>query len=80
MIIGRVMAGESRPNDSWTRPSMRSMAQSIHFASNNQVPAVTLDLPDAPSHSSVSQSSGPSRGVTTGEAPAGNDIEKALQM
>ncbi|KAF9020648.1 hypothetical protein BDZ89DRAFT_1072062 [Hymenopellis radicata] len=80
MIIGRVMAGESRPNDSWTHPSavenMRNMAESIRFASNNQAPIVSLDLPDVPSHSSTSQSREPSMGGTTGEVLAGTDIEK----
>ncbi|KAF9047061.1 hypothetical protein BDZ89DRAFT_1058124 [Hymenopellis radicata] len=56
MIIGRVMAGEARPNDSWTRSSlprmqtgMRSLAESLRFTSfrpaRTQNTTTTADLP-----------------------------------
>ncbi|KAF9015894.1 hypothetical protein BDZ89DRAFT_1076084, partial [Hymenopellis radicata] len=56
LIIARVVAGKSRPNDSWTRPSlphmgsnMQSFAESLHFASgpNHAATGTTIDLEDA---------------------------------
>lgn len=63
MIIGRVMAGEARPNDSWTRSSlpqmrtgMRSFAESLRFtsfrAARTQNTTTTADLP---SHATASE-------------------------
>ncbi|KAF9015884.1 hypothetical protein BDZ89DRAFT_1046107 [Hymenopellis radicata] len=64
MIIGRVMFGEARPNDSWRRPSlphmrtsMRSIAESIRFTSfraaqTQDTAASTVDLPHEPNHGS----------------------------
>ncbi|KAF9025724.1 hypothetical protein BDZ89DRAFT_1135269 [Hymenopellis radicata] len=70
LIIARVMAGHSRPNDSWTRPSlphlrspMRSLAESLQFAS-------------APDNSTGTEHTPANVDVEQGRAP---DIAKASE-
>ncbi|KAF9038945.1 hypothetical protein BDZ89DRAFT_391525 [Hymenopellis radicata] len=73
LIIARVMAGQSRPNDSWTRPSLphmgtntRSMVESMQFASLPHSRAGYIDLEDF-RHTPQSENEG-SRRIEYGRA------------
>ncbi|KAF8992656.1 hypothetical protein BDZ89DRAFT_1086115 [Hymenopellis radicata] len=63
LIIARVMAGQSRPNDSWTRPSLPHMRSSV--LSNTE----SLQFASGPNHSTQTTS------ASTGDATANIDLE-----
>ncbi|KAF9027126.1 hypothetical protein BDZ89DRAFT_1160944 [Hymenopellis radicata] len=63
LIIARVMAGQSRPNDSWTRPSLP------HMGSNVLSSTESLQFASAPNHSIQTTS------TNTGHVTANIDLE-----
>ncbi|KAF9043593.1 hypothetical protein BDZ89DRAFT_1128287 [Hymenopellis radicata] len=67
LIIARVMAGQSRPDDSWTRPSLPHMRSSV--LSNTE----SLRFASAPNHSTQTTS------TSTGDATANIDLEAQAQ-
>ncbi|KAF9024959.1 hypothetical protein BDZ89DRAFT_1162012 [Hymenopellis radicata] len=67
LIIARVMSGQSRPNDSWTRPSLPHMRSSV--LSNTE----SLQFASAPNHSTQTTS------TSTGDATANIDLEAQAQ-
>ncbi|KAF9021392.1 hypothetical protein BDZ89DRAFT_1042818 [Hymenopellis radicata] len=67
LIISRVMACQSRPDDSWTRPSLP------HMWSNVLSNAESLQFASAPNHSTQTTS------TNTGHATANIDLEAQAQ-
>ncbi|KAF8990036.1 hypothetical protein BDZ89DRAFT_1087302 [Hymenopellis radicata] len=67
LIIARVMAGQSRPNDSWTRPSLP------HMSSNVLSDSESLQFAGGPNHSTQTTS------ASTGHAAADIDLEAQAQ-
>ncbi|KAF9018059.1 hypothetical protein BDZ89DRAFT_1074311 [Hymenopellis radicata] len=65
LIIARVMAGQSRPNDSWTRPSLP------HMRSNVLSDTESLQFASAPNHNTQTTSTS----TSTGHATANIDLE-----
>ncbi|KAF9028130.1 hypothetical protein BDZ89DRAFT_1066287 [Hymenopellis radicata] len=64
LIIARVMAGQSRPNDSWSRPSLP------HMRSNVLSDTESLQFASAPNHTTS---------TSTGHATANIDLEAQAQ-
>ncbi|KAF9023656.1 hypothetical protein BDZ89DRAFT_1069671 [Hymenopellis radicata] len=67
LIIARVMAGQSRPNDSWTRPSLPHMRSSVLSSTES------LQFASGPNHSMQTTS------ASTGHATANIDLEAQAQ-
>ncbi|KAF8999893.1 hypothetical protein BDZ89DRAFT_1170524 [Hymenopellis radicata] len=67
LIIGRVMAGQSRPNDSWTRPSLPHMGSDVLSSTES------LQFAGGPNHSTQTTS------ASTGHATADIDLEAQAQ-
>ncbi|KAF9011512.1 hypothetical protein BDZ89DRAFT_1077690 [Hymenopellis radicata] len=67
LIIARVMAGQSRPNDSWTRPSLPHMASDVLSSTES------LQFAGGPNHSTQTAS------ASTGRATADIDLEAQAQ-
>ncbi|KAF9025183.1 hypothetical protein BDZ89DRAFT_1135626 [Hymenopellis radicata] len=63
LIIARVMAGQSRPNDSWTRPSLPHMGSDVLSSTES------LQFAGGPNHSTQTTS------ASTGHATADIDLE-----
>ncbi|KAF9021396.1 hypothetical protein BDZ89DRAFT_1071508 [Hymenopellis radicata] len=67
LIIARVMAGQSRPDDSWTRPSLPHMRSDVLSTTES------LQFASAPNHSTQTTS------TSTGHATADIDLEVQAQ-
>ncbi|KAF8990487.1 hypothetical protein BDZ89DRAFT_1124392 [Hymenopellis radicata] len=67
LIIARVMAGQSRPNDSWTRPSLPHMRSDVLSSTES------LQFASGPNHSTQTTS------ASTGDATADIDLEAQAQ-
>ncbi|KAF8994621.1 hypothetical protein BDZ89DRAFT_50533 [Hymenopellis radicata] len=67
LIIARVMAGQSRPNDSWTRPSLPHMGSDVLSSTES------LQFAGGPNHSTQTTS------ASTGRATADIDLEAQAQ-
>ncbi|KAF9036983.1 hypothetical protein BDZ89DRAFT_1061674 [Hymenopellis radicata] len=67
LIIARVMAGQSRPNDSWTRPSLPHMRRDVLSDTES------LQFASSPNHSMQATS------TSTGHATANIDLEAQAQ-
>ncbi|KAF9001788.1 hypothetical protein BDZ89DRAFT_1081615, partial [Hymenopellis radicata] len=67
LIIARVMAGQSRPNDSWSRPSLP------HMRSNVLSDSESLQFASGPNHSTQTTS------TSTGHATENFDLEAQAQ-
>ncbi|KAF9038937.1 hypothetical protein BDZ89DRAFT_1061061 [Hymenopellis radicata] len=67
LIIARVMAGQSRPNDSWTRPSLPHMGSDVLSSTES------LQFAGGPNQSTQTTS------ASTGHATADIDLEAQVQ-
>ncbi|KAF9021384.1 hypothetical protein BDZ89DRAFT_1071473 [Hymenopellis radicata] len=67
LIIARVMAGQSRPNDSWSRPSLPHMRSDVLSSTES------LQFASGPNHSTQTTS------ASTGHATADIDLEVQAQ-